>query len=221
MVENLIILSFDPFMCVYVQVRTRSVRVMQEKFPSSGRTSADAGLKLYFTKRSFVHKWMAHLHICPLRSWKYENVGCNLWRSVFFFLRLLICWPGTKLWVPAAFVRRGVMWDTLVSLSGMLQVDGFHCVILSLYTDPSHFWTSPRQELAHSLSVANGFLIESPQVVYLLVEVNRESCEQDTHLHRSPSPGLVISQQEYSRQYFNPSPACWGSCCETTLIWSF
>lgn len=191
MVENLIILSFDPFMCVYVQVRSRSVRVTQEKFPSSGTTSADGcfhgGFKLYFTndwggdpffwfmlirkvtlKRSFVHKWTPHLHICPLRSWKYESVGCNLWRSVFFFLHLLICWPGTKLWVPAAFVRRGAMWDTLLSLAGVLQVDGFHCVILSLYTDPSHFWTPPRQELAHSLPVANGFLIESPQVVYLL-----------------------------------------------------
>lgn len=119
---------------------------------------------------------------------------CCLWRSVLFFMHLLICWPGTKLWVAAAFVRRGAMWDALPSVSGVLQVDGFHCVILSLYTDPSLFWTPPRQELAHSLSVANGLLIESPQVVYLLVEVNREWCDQDTHLHRPPSP--VISQQE-------------------------
>lgn len=51
--ENLIILSFDPFMCVYVQVRSRSVLVTQEKFPSSGTTSADGcfhgGFKVYFT----------------------------------------------------------------------------------------------------------------------------------------------------------------------------
>lgn len=188
MVENLIILSFDPFMCRWEAVqsvwRRRNSRVQAQHLqtvvfmavlncilPMIGGGDPFFWFMLIrkvTLKRSFVHKWTPHLHICPLRSWKYESVGCNLWRSVFFFLHLLICWPGTKLWVPAAFVRRGAMWDTLLSLAGVLQVDGFHCVILSLYTDPSHFWTPPRQELAHSLPVANGFLIESPQVVYLL-----------------------------------------------------
>lgn len=67
----------------------------------------------------------------------------------------------------------------------MLQVDGFHGVFLSLYTEPSHFWIPPRQQLAHSLSVANGFLIESPQVVYLFVEVKLELCGQDSDLHHA------------------------------------
>lgn len=55
----------------------------------------------------------------------------------------------------------------------MLLVDGFHGVFLSLYIESSHFWIPLRQQLALSLSVANGFLIESPQVVYLFVEVKR------------------------------------------------
>lgn len=40
--------------------------------------------------------------------------------------------------------------------------------------ESSHFWIPPRQKLALSLSVANCFLIESPQVVYLFVEVKRK-----------------------------------------------
>lgn len=67
----------------------------------------------------------------------------------------------------------------------MLQVDGFHGVLLSLCTELSHFWIPPRQQLAHSLSVANGFLIESPQVVYLFVKVKLEWCGQDTDLHHT------------------------------------
>lgn len=65
----------------------------------------------------------------------------------------------------------------------MLLVDGFHGSFLSLYIESSHFWIPPRQQLAFSLSVANGFLIESPQVVYLFVEVKRKWCVLDTDLH--------------------------------------
>lgn len=66
----------------------------------------------------------------------------------------------------------------------MLLVDGCRGVFLSLYIESSHFWIPPRQQLALSLSAANGFLIESPQVVYLFVEFKRERSGQDTdHRH--------------------------------------
>lgn len=65
----------------------------------------------------------------------------------------------------------------------MLLVDGFHGVFLSLYIESSHICIPLRQQLSPSLSVANGFLIESPQVVYLFVEVKWKKFEQDADLH--------------------------------------
>lgn len=70
----------------------------------------------------------------------------------------------------------------LLSLQSMLLIDGFHGVFLSLYIGSSHICVPPRQQLCPSLSVANGFLIESPQVVYLFVEVKWKQCGQDTDL---------------------------------------
>lgn len=68
-------------------------------------------------------------------------------------------------------------------LQSVLLVDGFHSVVLSLYIESSHICIPLRQQLFPSLSVANGFfLIESPQVVYLFVEVKRKQCEQDAGL---------------------------------------
>lgn len=97
----------------------------------------------------------------------------------------------------------------------------------SFYADPSYLRTPPWQELAACLSVVNGFLIESPQVLYLLAEVNLEWCEHGANLHHPPSPFCHLTVwrvgilSPYSRQYFNPSAAYWASCCVITLIWSF
>lgn len=179
MVENLIILSFDPFMCVYVRLCAG-----EKPFsPCDARETPE------------------HINEHPISIFVlsgHENMRMVVVICGVPCFSSCICWfvglePNFE---SRQRLSAAAPCETPSCLSGVLQVDGFHCVILSLYTDPSRFWTPPRKELAHSLSVANGFLMESPQVVYLLVEVNREWCEQDTHLHRSPSPSLVISQQE-------------------------
>lgn len=61
----------------------------------------------------------------------------------------------------------------------MMLVDGFHG------GESSPFCIPPWQQLALSLSAANGFLTESPQVVYLFVEVKRKLCGQDTDIHHA------------------------------------
>lgn len=47
------------------------------------------------------------------------------------------------------------------------------------------FLNSSEAAISLSLSVANGFLIESPQVVYLFGEVKLERCGQDADLHHA------------------------------------
>lgn len=64
----------------------------------------------------------------------------------------------------------------------MMLLDGFHGVFLALYIESSPFCIPLWQQLALSLSKANGFLTESPQVVYLFVEVKRKQCGQDKEL---------------------------------------
>lgn len=58
--------------------------------------------------------------------------------------------------------------------------------VLVLVHSSFPFLNPLRQQLAHGLSVANGFLIESPQVVYLFVEVTLELYGQHTDLHHFP-----------------------------------
>lgn len=106
--------------------------------------------------------------------------------SLAFVILLARNWtfPSSSAGLPDAVSH------TLPSLYGVLQGDGFRCVILSLNTDPSDFWALLRQELAYSLLLANGFLIESPQVVYLFTEVIPERWERGADPQHSLLPVL-------------------------------
>lgn len=64
----------------------------------------------------------------------------------------------------------------------------------SIYTDPSYLRTPPWQEAAH-LSVVNGFLIESPQVLYLLAELTWNDASM-APIFIIPHPCFVTSQCE-------------------------
>lgn len=82
----------------------------------------------------------------------------------------------------------------------MMLLDGFHGVFLALYIESSPFCIPLWQQLALSLSKANGFLTESPQVVYLFVEVKRKQCGQDKDLF---SPLFIILWQTAGNSVLN------------------
>lgn len=112
----------------------------------------------------------------------------------------------------------GTVSHTLLSLYGVLQGDEFRCVILSLNTDPSDFWALLRQELAYILLLANGFLIESPQVVYLFTEVIPERWERGADPQRSLLP-VLSSHGGNHRNAVSIFPLVFLSfCCRLRLL---
>lgn len=98
----------------------------------------------------------------------------------------------------------------------MMLLDGFHGVFLALYIEPSPFCIPLWQQLALSLSEANGFLTESPQVVYLFVEVKRKQCGQDKDLF-STSSSFYGKQQEAVSSIYKCHPSCLSDCHPTAL----
>lgn len=96
-----------------------------------------------------------------------------------------------------------------------MLLDGFHGVFLALCIESSPFCIPLWQQLSLSLSEANGFLTESPQVVYLFVEVKRKQCGQDKDL--PPPSSFYGKQQETVSSIYKCHPSCLSDCHPTAL----
>lgn len=84
-----------------------------------------------------------------------------------------------------------------------MLLDGFHGVFLALCIESSPFCIPLWQQLALSLSEANGFLTESPQVVYLFVEVKRKQRGQDKDLFSPPLHHFMANSRKQCPQYIS------------------